>query len=673
MSHIFISHAKRDGARYAKLLKKGLETGYKHGFVTWVDESDITSGDDWRATIDSAIETCYLMIVVVTQAALQSPYVSYEWAKAEGLGKTIIPILFANIPPDLQQHPLFDRQFFARSQPFNYKSRAAWDKLADSILSLTNKHMVPDEIVEIERVLKQHDETLWIAGLEALRSMSGTPVLEALRRTLESPYAKLAGLAALHLAQLSDYTDTAARDRLISVIRDEEDISVDNYKRNCSINYYNAQYVLFEILAEYTKRGDIAALDSLLVAVHQRIDFAIIIFSELSLLEAHHIEAREVQILQAVLMKPALREKNRKSRWSTALEHAAKIKLKRIALAAALQLIRFTYYNNSKPIGVLKDAILESPDDDTTIIEVNGKAVNRGDIIEHLGGYAERGTIYASYAMMEAFEHQKIRREEMQNHLLRVKDHLLRVKDMKTYAKAMQRMIITDLKLLSKGQGPVFFDADQRKAAISEYKDDTLRQDIIKILRHAKYQQDLRNSGTVSVFEALHPFASHYTVNRSCIEFIEVVAPRASETDKSLMVAAVQAMGKGGKGAFMYRGSKAYFEFILTKVVAEREENAGKRLHMAKVFGDISVYMLQHLSELTCQRIKSLRREKDAASAKSIKQSILLHLEALVAPEYCSPKYGNPKPRDMAKVYPYYALIRDATKEAIKSIKKMRT
>jgi putative protein kinase ArgK-like GTPase of G3E family len=86
---VFISY-KREDVDFANNLMRQIE---KEGFTAWIDSEQLRAGQDWVIGIDTAIQNCFAVIVILTPQAKMSDYVTYEWSFALGLGKTVIPIL----------------------------------------------------------------------------------------------------------------------------------------------------------------------------------------------------------------------------------------------------------------------------------------------------------------------------------------------------------------------------------------------------------------------------------------------------------------------------------------------------------------------------------------------------------------------------------------------------
>jgi hypothetical protein len=115
MRHIFISHAARDRQHMLKLRENLLYVGYR----PWVDPQP-GPGQDWRFAIDDAIRAADALVVIVTPAAAESVYVTYEWATALSRGVTVIPVIFktADMHPRLQTLEHFDMTAFRDEEQF---------------------------------------------------------------------------------------------------------------------------------------------------------------------------------------------------------------------------------------------------------------------------------------------------------------------------------------------------------------------------------------------------------------------------------------------------------------------------------------------------------------------------------------------------------------------------
>jgi hypothetical protein len=115
MKHIFIASSPKDH-KEMQVLTRYLQLA---GFRPWVDPAP-RPGQDWRPEIDKAIDAADAIVVMVTPAAAASLFVTYEWARALGSGKPIIPVIIKDTP----MHPALSKQ------PTIFKA-SAFTKLTD--------------------------------------------------------------------------------------------------------------------------------------------------------------------------------------------------------------------------------------------------------------------------------------------------------------------------------------------------------------------------------------------------------------------------------------------------------------------------------------------------------------------------------------------------------------
>ena len=89
MKTVFLSYSSRDYF-FAEML--ALKLDEKKEFKIWRDSDAIRAGDDWRESIENGIKNCTAVVVALSESSAESPYVTYEWAYAAGMGKTVIPV-----------------------------------------------------------------------------------------------------------------------------------------------------------------------------------------------------------------------------------------------------------------------------------------------------------------------------------------------------------------------------------------------------------------------------------------------------------------------------------------------------------------------------------------------------------------------------------------------------
>jgi hypothetical protein len=117
LKHVFISykHEEHSHSFVAQLIDKLRESDLEF----WTDKH-ISGGREWRKEIDQALELAFAVIVVLTPESAISPYVTYEWAYAMGLGRTILPVLLDGSLSDLHPkiEPLQYHDFRKRKDPW---------------------------------------------------------------------------------------------------------------------------------------------------------------------------------------------------------------------------------------------------------------------------------------------------------------------------------------------------------------------------------------------------------------------------------------------------------------------------------------------------------------------------------------------------------------------------
>lgn len=211
MPHVFVAYRHEDGD-FAAALRTRLEAV---GFDVWMDAGP-RAGEDWRAEIDGAIRAAFVCIAVLTPAADESKYITYEWACAWGAGVPVIPVALepAALHPRLEAlHPL---DF---SQP-------AWEALIARVSAaaqqaglITVARSAPDAVREAAGALASSEPRACIQAVERLgRATNSTEAQEALRAALHHAIPRVRVLAAYALA---GFGDPAAVPALVGVLRSD--------------------------------------------------------------------------------------------------------------------------------------------------------------------------------------------------------------------------------------------------------------------------------------------------------------------------------------------------------------------------------------------------------------------------------------------------------------------
>jgi hypothetical protein len=90
MDHIFVSYSRTDQA-FVDKLRTDLES---YGADVWIDVEDIRSGENWADAIQRALDTCMVMVLVISPDSVASDQVKHEWQYYQDLKKPIIPVIY---------------------------------------------------------------------------------------------------------------------------------------------------------------------------------------------------------------------------------------------------------------------------------------------------------------------------------------------------------------------------------------------------------------------------------------------------------------------------------------------------------------------------------------------------------------------------------------------------
>ena len=91
---VFISYSRTD-SDFVDRLEADLKA---RGFGTWVDRLNLEPGEEWPDVIQRKVEECSAMVVVLSQQAVESPWVKKEYHHALALGRPIIPAQLEPVP-----------------------------------------------------------------------------------------------------------------------------------------------------------------------------------------------------------------------------------------------------------------------------------------------------------------------------------------------------------------------------------------------------------------------------------------------------------------------------------------------------------------------------------------------------------------------------------------------
>jgi hypothetical protein len=181
MTHAFISY-KHDPSMndFIELLKRKLEEA---GLVWWID-AKLRPSEDWRQGIDNAIRASFAVVVVMTEEAKKSEYVTYEWAFGVGCNKPIVTLLLE----DVKLHPRLESL-----QYLNFKDgKRAWDDLILTLKGFRNAGVgglvIPEDApIEIKRAkdnLEGTDDDKFVAAVKSLTKLTHPVASEVIDQLL---------------------------------------------------------------------------------------------------------------------------------------------------------------------------------------------------------------------------------------------------------------------------------------------------------------------------------------------------------------------------------------------------------------------------------------------------------------------------------------------------------
>ncbi len=130
MAKLFVSYAHEDVV-FAENVKLSLE---RFSHEVWIDHEGLHAGVDWGRGIDDAIQAADVLLLIVSEDAMDSKYVTYEWSYALGASVPIIPLLYKQIDEGYL-HPRL-----AKIQYVDMSHRRYWDELNREIKQLARQN-----------------------------------------------------------------------------------------------------------------------------------------------------------------------------------------------------------------------------------------------------------------------------------------------------------------------------------------------------------------------------------------------------------------------------------------------------------------------------------------------------------------------------------------------------
>ena len=155
MKKVFLSYSSSDYF-FAEMLAIKLDEA---GYQIWRDQGSIRAGDDWRQTIEEGIKDSLAVIIALSSNSADSPYVTFEWAYALGMGKSVIPVKLSQctIHPRLEPTQYID---------FSYPRALPWESLLQRLKEVEVESEPSSEKTAVTTT--KHTEEIDLAAGEVL-------------------------------------------------------------------------------------------------------------------------------------------------------------------------------------------------------------------------------------------------------------------------------------------------------------------------------------------------------------------------------------------------------------------------------------------------------------------------------------------------------------------------
>lgn len=102
---IFLSYSNRDKSWVIEFVSALKDAGIK----TWFDVHDITPGERWDEKIQQALRESSIIVVILSENSVESPWIFFELGAAIADKKRIIPVLVGDI--ESKRIPILLRRF----------------------------------------------------------------------------------------------------------------------------------------------------------------------------------------------------------------------------------------------------------------------------------------------------------------------------------------------------------------------------------------------------------------------------------------------------------------------------------------------------------------------------------------------------------------------------------
>lgn len=209
MPMFFISY-KRTDLDFASKVKDFIEK--KSNYLGWIDKSEINPGDDWKQAIDTAINESIGLIVIISPESIMSPYVTYEWSYAMGMGKRVIPLVLKQ--PNDDQEPIHAKIQALHMLFFDNhdESQHEWADLESELENVTERFDIPPAVQYMREQMYQNlsSESLRFMLIDTLKKFQHLAADELLVEFIDAGLPQLSVDAGFALAEKSDYSNNRA-------------------------------------------------------------------------------------------------------------------------------------------------------------------------------------------------------------------------------------------------------------------------------------------------------------------------------------------------------------------------------------------------------------------------------------------------------------------------------
>jgi len=206
LSFFFISYKRKEGDKYRDELQSKMDAAK---LAYWTDQQ-LKIADEWKIAIDTHIEQSAGVIVIMTQGAMTSTYVTYEWAYGMGRDKPIIGFKPADV--SLEDKTIHDKLKDMQYANFDENTDEKWKELIDRLKELAFGH--PDYPADIQKALDdaltETDPDKVKNSIARLQESEDPSTIDALARLVEHKTPSVSIDAAMALAQKTNWADARA-------------------------------------------------------------------------------------------------------------------------------------------------------------------------------------------------------------------------------------------------------------------------------------------------------------------------------------------------------------------------------------------------------------------------------------------------------------------------------